>query len=181
VYRDRTDKEIRDIYVSRLEAGKWSAGIPVHNDGWHVESCPINGPVIGAHGRDVAVAWFTAPNNQGQSFVAFSQDAGRTWGQPVRLDDGSSTGKVDLEMLDDGSVVATWIEFAGGRSQLRVRHVERSGAKSSAVVVAGASGGRVGGVPRLARQGDQLVFAWTETPERGGSGQVKTAFATVPR
>ena len=181
VYRDRSDKEIRDIYVSRLEAGKWSAGIPVHNDGWHVESCPVNGPVISAHGRDVAVAWFTAQNNQGQSYVAFSQDAGRTWGQPVRLDDGSSTGKVDIEMLDDGSAVATWIEFAGGRSQFRVRHVERSGAKSAAVVVAGASGGRVGGVPRLVRQGDQLIFAWTETPERGGMGQVKTAFATVPR
>ena len=181
VYRDRSDKEIRDIYVSRLEAGKWSAGIPVHNDGWHVESCPVNGPVIGAHGRDVAVAWFTASTNQGQSYVAFSQDGGRTWGQAVRLDDGSSTGKVDLEMLDDGSAVATWVEFAGGRSQFRAKHVERSGAKSASVVIAGASGGRIGGVPRLARHGDQLVFAWTETPERGGQGQVKTAFATLPR
>ena len=180
VYRDRSDKEIRDIYVSRLEAGKWTPGIPVHNDGWHVESCPVNGPVISAHGRNVAVAWFTAQNNQGQSYAAFSQDAGRTWGSPVRLDDGSSTGKVDLEMLDDGSVIATWIEFAGGRSQFRAKRVERSGAKSAAVIIAGASGGRVGGVPRLARQGDQLVFAWTETPERGGQGQVKTAFANLP-
>lgn len=180
VYRDRSDKEIRDIYVSRFEAGKWSAGIPVHNDGWHVESCPVNGPVISAHGRDVAVAWFTASNNQGQSYVAFSQDGGRAWRQPVRLDDGSSTGKVDLEMLDDGSAVATWVEFAGGRSQFRSRHVERSGAKSASVVIAGASGGRIGGVPRLARHGDQLIFAWTETPERGGKGQVKTASAVLP-
>jgi hypothetical protein len=57
--------------------------------------------------------------------------------------------------------------------------VEKSGAKSPAIVIAGASGGRVGGVPRLARLGDQLVFAWTERPERGGSGTVKTATASL--
>lgn len=180
VYRDRTDKEIRDIYVSRFVAGKWTQGVSVHNDGWHVESCPVNGPVISAHGRDVAVAWFTARNDQGQSYVAFSRDSGRTWGEAVRLDDGSSRGKVDIEMLDDGNAVATWVEFAGGRSQFRVRRVESSGMKSAAVVVAGASGGRVSGVPRMTRLGDQLVFAWTETPERGGQGQVKSAGASLP-
>jgi hypothetical protein len=82
-------------------------------------------------------------------------------------------------MLDDGSAVATWEEFADQRGQFRARRVEKSGAKSPAIVIAGASGSRVGGVPRLARQGNQLVFAWTERPERGGSGGVKTATATL--
>jgi hypothetical protein len=35
-YRDRSDKEIRDIYVSRFENGKWSAGTPVHADNWEI-------------------------------------------------------------------------------------------------------------------------------------------------
>jgi hypothetical protein len=180
VYRNRTDNEIRDIYVSRYENAAWTAGKPVHDDGWRIEACPINGPVISAHGRDVAVAWFSAPNNQGRAFAAFSNDAGRTFGNPIRLDDGSSLGKVDIEMLDDGSAVATWIEFANQRAQLRMRRIERSGAKSAPVTIAGASGGRVGGVPRLARAGNEVVFAWVETPENGGVGTVKTAAAALP-
>jgi hypothetical protein len=110
----------------------------------------------------------------------FSNDAGRSFGNPVRLDDASSLGKVDVEMLDDGSAVATWVEFANQRSSFRLRHIERSGMKSAPITIAGAAGGRIGGVPRLARAGDELVFAWVETPESGGIGTVKTAVATLP-
>jgi len=180
VYRDRTDNEVRDIYVTRNEKGVWTPGKAVHSDGWHIEACPINGPAVSARGRDVVVAWFSAPNDQGRAYVAFSSDAGRTFGNPVRLDDAASLGKVDIEMLDDGSAVATWVEFANQRSSFRLRRVERSGTKSAPITIAGATGGRIGGVPRLARAGDELVFAWVETPESGGVGTVKTAVAALP-
>jgi hypothetical protein len=179
-FRNRTDDEIRDIYVSRLEGDKWTEGKAVHDDGWKIAACPVNGPVISAVGRDVALAWFTTRNDQGESYLALSSDAGRTWGDPVRLDEAGSLGHVDVEMLEDGSAVATWEEFADRRGQFRVRRVERSGAKSPAVVIAGASGPRVNGVPRLARLGNQLVFAWAEIPENGGNKQVRTATALLP-
>lgn len=179
-YRNRTDDEIRDIYVSRFEAGKWTTGTAVHDDGWRINACPVNGPAVSANGRNVAVAWFTTHNDQGQAFVALSNDGGRTWGAPVRLDEASSLGRVGVEVLDDGSAVATWVEFANQRGQFRMRRVERLGTKSPAIVIAGASGGRVSGVPRLARFGNQLVFAWKETPANGGSGLVKTAMTTLP-
>ena len=83
-------------------------------------------------------------------------------------------------MLDDGSAAATWIEFANQRSQFRVRRIEASGAKSAPVTIAGASGSRVGGVPRLARSGNELVFAWVNTPDSGGVGSVATAAAALP-
>jgi hypothetical protein len=180
VYRDRTDNEVRDIYVTRNENGVWTPGKAVHSDGWRIEACPINGPAVSARGRDVVVAWFAAPNDQGRAYAAFSNDAGRTFGNPVRLDDAASLGKVDIEMLDDGSAVATWVEFANQRSTFRLRRVERSGTKSAPITIAGAAGGRIGGVPRLARAGNELVFAWVETPESGGVGTVKTAVATLP-
>jgi len=181
VYRNRTDDEIRDIYVTRYENGAWTAGKTVHDDGWSIHACPVNGPAVSAIGRNVAVAWFVAKNDQGQAFAAFSNDAGRTWGQPIRLDDAASLGKVDIEMLDDGSAVAAWMEFANQRSQFRVRRIEASGAKSAPVTVAGAAGtGRAGGVPRMARSGSELVFAWVDTPENGGIGGVKTATAALP-
>ena len=182
-FRNRTDDEIRDIYVSRLEGGKWTDGKAVHDDGWKIDACPVNGPAVSAHGRDVAIAWFTTRDDKGEAYAALSNDAGRTWSDPVRLDEAGSLGHVDVEMLEDGSAVATWVEFGDGRSQFRTRRVERSGARSPAVVIAGASGGRVSGTPRLARQGNQLVFAWVESPENGGGPSarvLKSATATLP-
>jgi len=160
-FRDRSQKEIRDIAVTRLENGTWSEAKTVHDDNWEVDSCPVNGPAISARGRQVAVAWFNAKDNKGRSFAAFSSDAGRTWGQPIALEDQMSRGYVDIELLDDGSAVASWVEFEGGRSQFKVRRIEPSGTRSSAITIANGEGGVIG-YPRVARSGDELVFAWTE-------------------
>ena len=126
-FRDRSPKEIRDIHVSRLENGKWTDAQVVHADNWEIDACPVNGPALSARGRQLAAAWFTGKDDKGQAFAAFSSDAGRTWGAPIRLDDETSLGHVDIEMLDDGSAVATWVEFADDRSQFRMRRVEPSG------------------------------------------------------
>ena len=77
-FRNRTDDEVRDIYVSRFENGRWTEPKAVHEDGWRIAACPVNGPMLSASGRDVAIAWFTLKEDQGRTFVAFSKDAGRT-------------------------------------------------------------------------------------------------------
>jgi hypothetical protein len=178
-FRNRSEDEVRDIYVSRFENGAWTRPAPVHDDGWKIPACPVNGPMLSARGRGVALAWFTVVDGQGRAFLAFSTDAGRTFGAPVRLDEAGSLGRVDVELLPDGSAVATWIEFADRRAQFRARHVEPSGAVSPAVTIAGLEGSRASGYPRLARRGDELLFAWTES--RDGALQVKTAAATLLR
>jgi hypothetical protein len=126
-FRNRTDDEIRDIYVARLENGKWTEPKAVHDDGWKINACPVNGPMLSARGREVAIAWFTGKDEQGRAFVAFSHDTGRTFGPPIRLDDAGAQGRVDVELAADGSAVASWIEFADQPSQFRVRRVEPSG------------------------------------------------------
>lgn len=172
-FRNRSEDEVRDIYISRFENGQWTEPKAVHPDGWKIPACPVNGPMLSARDRDVAIAWFTVKENQGRAFVAFSGDAGRTFGAPIRLDEGGSLGRVDVELMPDGGAVATWIEFADQRAQFRVRRVDPSGAKSPAVTVSGIAGSRTSGYPRLARHGDELVFAWTESTD--GRTQVKTA------
>lgn len=184
-YRDRTVDEIRDIVVSRLEGGKWTAPVPVANDRWNITGCPVNGPMIAARNRTVAVAWFTGAGQQNRSFVAFSQDAGRTFGAPIRLDDGGSLGRVDVELLDDGSAIASWIEFASGSAEFRVRRVSPSGNRSAALAITPMTSDRSAGYPRLARNGNELVFAWVAStpatpPAKGNTLQVRTAVTPIP-
>jgi hypothetical protein len=180
-FRDRSPREIRDIHVSLLTGGQWSQPRPVHVDNWRIEACPVNGPALSARGQRVAAAWFTVKDDQGQAYAAFSEDSGRTWGAPIRLDDETSLGHVDVELLDDGSAVATWVEFADQRSQFRMRRVTPSLARSAPVTVSDGTAGRVSGYPRVARDGSDLILAWTESSGEEGSGAqaIKTAVARM--
>jgi hypothetical protein len=177
-YRNRSDDEIRDNYVSRFVKGKWSAPQPVFNDNWKIAACPVNGPSLSASGNIVAMSWFTAKNDQGQAFAAFSQDAGKTFASPIRVDDAGTLGRVDMELLPDGSALATWIEFADQRAQFRARRIERNGTRSAPVTIAGLTGSRASGYPRAAVANGEVVFAWTESADGGGL-QVRTAAAKL--
>jgi len=172
-FRNRSEDEVRDIAVSRFEDGKWTEPKTVSDDGWRIPACPVNGPVLSAHGRNVAIAWFTVNDDVGHAYAAFSADAGRTFGTPIRVDETSALGRVDIDLLSDGSAVATWIEFADQRSRFSARKVHPSGRKSDLVPVAAIEGARASGYPRVARWGDELVFAWTESHD--GQLRVRTA------
>ena len=177
-FRNRTEGEVRDIYVSRFENGRWTEPNSVHNDGWKINACPVNGPMLSARGRDVAIAWFSAKDDQGHAFVAFSTDAGRTFGSPIRLDDTGALGRVDVEVLADGGAVASWIESAGQHAQFRMRRINRSGTRSPATTISDIPGGRASGYPRIALNGDELIFVWTESAQTGT--RVRTAVMRTP-
>lgn len=174
-FRNRSATEVRDMYVSRLAEGRWSAPVNVHADGWKIDACPINGPSIAARSRDVAVAWFMAKDDQGQAFVAFSHDAGRTFGAPVRVDDAGSFGRLGVQLLDDGSAVVMWIEKSSPRTQLRARIVSPAGMRSAPVTVADTEGSRY---TRMMRDRDELIFSWTDTDK---GSQIRTARARLTR
>lgn len=178
-FRDRSDDEIRDNYVARLVNGKWTTSQAVFNDNWKIAACPVNGPALSANGRAVAMTWFTVKQEQGQAYLAFSTDAGATFGKPIRVDDGGSLGRVDVALLPDGAALVTWIEFADQRAQFRARRVDKNGTRSPAVTVAGIAGNRASGYPRAAIANGEVVFAWTESVS-GGALHVRTAVAKLP-
>jgi hypothetical protein len=168
VYRDRTEGEIRDIYTSSLIDGVWTAGRPVHEDGWVIPACPVNGPAVDARGDDVVVAWFTAAGDSERVQVAFSNDGGATFGVPVRVDGGTPGGRVDVTLLPDGSAAVLWIERAGisetpGPAEIRVRRVASDGELGPPAVLAASSSARTSGFPRMVPDAQgRLVFAWTD-------------------
>lgn len=175
-YRDRAENEIRDIYVSRFTDGKWTEGRAVHADNWTINACPVNGPALSARGRDVVIAWFTGTGDQGQAYVAFSTDAGRSFGAAIRVDDGGTLGRVDVELMMDGSAAVSWIELADQRAEFRLRRIDRSGVRSPARTISPVSRGRNSGYPRMAFRGEELLLAWTDIE---GGLRVRTARARL--
>ena len=180
VFRDRAEGEVRDIHVSRLEtdggAPAWSPSRAVHRDGWVFGGCPVNGPAMDALGDQVAVAWFTAPDAAPRVSVAFSPDAAATFAEPFRLDGGAPLGRVDAAFLDDGSVVATWMEEvpgADGGAAIMARRVWPDGRIGEPRNLAATGSARAAGFPRIARAGArEMMLAWTDP---AGAGTVRAA------
>ncbi|HTQ78844.1 MAG TPA: hypothetical protein VMM92_02525, partial [Thermoanaerobaculia bacterium] len=109
VYRDRSDKEIRDISALRHTAAGWGKPVAVHADGWEIPGCPINGPAAAAEERRVAVAWFTSAPPGPRVEVAFSEDAGASFGPAVVVDAGRPVGRVDLKLEPSGAALVSWV------------------------------------------------------------------------
>jgi hypothetical protein len=180
-YRDRGATEVRDIGVARFDGRAWSRPALVHADKWAIEACPVNGPSLSARGERVALAWFTAEGNRPRVSVAFSSDAGGTFGAPVAISDAAAVGRVDAELLEDGSALVAWMEHDPAVSSLRVKRAWPDGRVTTSFVVTPLSSGRGSGYPRMAVQGGTLVFAWTEPATTSRPSVIRTATAPVPR
>ena len=168
VYRDRSEGEVRDIYITRLVDGQWTEGTPVYRDGWVIPACPVNGPAVAARGDDLVVAWFTGAGNERKAQVAFSSDGGVHFGEPIRVDDGTSLGRVDVLWLDNGSVLVMWVERRPRVAEILVRQVWPDGRIAEEMLVTTTSAGRDSGFPHMVQDGEgRVVFAWTDA----GSGR----------
>lgn len=175
VYRDRTEDEVRDIHATRYVAGQWSAPVPVHADGWRIAACPVNGPAVAARGDDVAVAWFTAPD-QSRVRLAFSADGGRSFSAPLEVAAGRVVGRVDVVLLADGRAVVSWLAESGGGAAIRAQPFTMTGPAGPAIDVATSDVARSSGFPQMLAVRDGLLFAWTES---AATPTVRTAFAPL--
>ena len=177
VYRDRSEGEIRDISLVRRLDGRWTAPAVLHEDGWHIPACPVNGPAVSARGDRLAVGWYTAADDEPKVFVAFSEDAGASFGEALRVDDGKALGRMDVALLADGSALVLWLEIAEEGARVTARRIRADGAASRAETVALTDVSRSSGFPRMVLRGTEVVLAWTDT---AGEGSLRTAVATLP-
>ena len=168
VYRDRSDKEIRDISVARYSKDGWSKPESLSKDNWMIHGCPINGPSVSTNGAHAAVAWFTAPNDSSQVNVVLSKDGGKTFGAPIRVDNGKPVGRVDIIALESGDAVVSWMEQVPEGTQVRVRQVGSNGMLGEPIIASANTKVKFAGVPRMTLSGKQVVIAWTDgdTPSK---------------
>lgn len=159
MYRDRSDEELRDISIVRLQQDSvWTPPTVVYNDNWKIEGCPVNGPRADAIGNSLAMAWFTAANNQPTVKIIFSTDGGETFGQPIQVNITETIGRVDVVMLDATAAIVSWIEAA----TIKAMRINSDGSKGNPITIASTSEARSSGFPQMTKAGDKVVFAWTD-------------------
>ncbi len=158
-FRAHTKDNIRDIAVTRLENGKWTAPKLVNADNWEIDACPTNAAAVVAKGDHVAVAWFTGAQSKPREQVAFSNDDGGSFGKPVLLSEGHAFGYTSMALADDGGVIVSWLEQTADGAKVLVRRVSAAGVAGPVVEVA--KGGRMAlGYPKLVHAGSETMIAW---------------------
>lgn len=136
----------------------------------------MNGPSVAAHGQNVAVAWFTGVGATPRVKVAFSTDAGVTFGNPIQVDDGETQGRIDVLLLPDNSARVCWLSGTAEGGAIKVRRVQANGTLGPPSEIAKTDISRSSGFPRMARLGDEVHFAWTEF---GKPSRVRTASTNI--
>jgi len=183
-YRGHTADELRDNRYALFAEGRWSATQTLHDDGWRIAACPVNGPAADARGEALAVAWFTAANSSAKVQARHSTDGGRTLSPTVRLDLGRPMGRIETVMLTDQSAVFLWMEIgtAENAAGIYARRLWSDGTLSAPRLVAASTQARTSGFPRAALRPDgRVVMSWTQT---GPANSVRTLTfdpAALPR
>jgi len=166
VYRDRSQHEIRDISIVRYVNGIWTKPQIAVTDNWYIPGCPVNGPAIDAIDNNVALAWFTAADDNPKVQIAFSDDSGETFGLPIRIDNGNAIGRVDVVMLDESSAAVLWMEPNGVDTLIQLVKVNVDGTQNKHITITKTRSERSSGFPQMEVLGDKIYMAWTSLEEK---------------
>ncbi|WP_215223858.1 exo-alpha-sialidase [Echinicola shivajiensis] len=158
VFRDRGITEVRDIAISRLINGQWTQPKVIFQDNWQIKGCPVNGPRAASKGNTLAVAWFTAARGMAEVKVIFSKDGGESFGNPIKINEAPSIGRVDIVIADESSAYVSWME----EGEIKAKKVYQNGNSKEAISIAKTSEERASGFPQMTLSKEGLLFAWTE-------------------
>ena len=161
VYRDRGEKEVRDIYSVKNINGTWEEPNVVHDDGWIINGCPVNGPKVAVNSKDLAIAWFTVSNDNPLVNVSFSKNNGNSFGAPLKVNDHDAIGRVDVSFLNDEEVIVSYMEVDDIGTYLRIKKVSFDGKISEPITISKIDGGRNTGVPQLEIIDSEIFIVWT--------------------
>lgn len=172
VYRDRSEEEIRDTYITRLVDGHWTEPAAVHHDGWKIAGCPVNGPAVVAQKERVAVVWFSARDDSPEVKMALSRDSGATFSAPVMVAEETTNGRVGATFLASGNIALSWMDTRDDAAQLMLALYDADGNLLDQVQVAEGQASRRSGFPVISSVGDDVYMTWTDI---AGDAQVKLA------
>lgn len=161
-YRNRTESEMRDIFITRLENESWTRPTPVYVDNWEIAGCPVNGPSVAAQKHQVAVGWFSAKDNQPKVNLSLSTDNGDSFTNTVTVAQQNTNGRVSVAMLESGKVVISWLETAGKSALIKAAAYNYNGELLDSATIAETVSSRQSGFPVMTSSGNDVFVTWTE-------------------
>lgn len=165
-YRNRTSKEIRDIYFTKFRNGEWSQPKPVSQDNWEIAACPVNGPAIASEENIVAVSWFTGANDQEKVKLGISNNFGENIQNILLIDDKNPAGRVDL-MIKKGKIWLSWLSEVDEAGQLNIAAYTFKGELINQYFIPNVSAKRSSGFPQITKADKGILIAYTEVFEEG--------------
>jgi len=179
VYRDRTDREIRDIAISAYSTTGWTSPVRVHDDQWEIEGCPVNGPAIAVNGRFGMVFWPTVVDEKITLRYVLTDSPSALMSKPRmrQLDlPNLPSGRVDVVAWRQGFLL-TWISRARDRPAVETAFVSTTGeVRYSGPLAEPALRGRATGFPRVASDGNRGLVVW---PEANSAGEPAIGLALI--
>lgn len=161
-YRDRSETEVRDISIVRMQDKQWSKPIQVSKDNWKVAGCPVNGPVIRSQGEKVALAWYSMYDTIPYVKLAFSDDEGISFGHGIQINEAPALGRIDLEFINDDKVFVSWIEEIEDKAYIMGKIVSTDGEVGQSHKLESISSARSSGFPRICKYKDGLLLNYTK-------------------
>jgi len=172
VYRDRSEKEVRDIYSIRNINGVWEDPNLLHNDGWTINGCPVNGPKVAVNSTNLAIAWFTVSTDNPLVNVSFSKTNGDSFSTPLKINDHDAIGRVDVAFLNTEEIIVSYMEADDIGTYLRIKKVSVNEKVSKPITISKIDGGRNTGVPQLEIINNEIFIVWTISVD--GMNQLKS-------
>ena len=176
-YRDRTATEIRDISIKRMTNGVWSDAKTVHNDGWKIYGCPVNGPSIDAFDETVLAAWFTNANEKPEIKVAISRDGGLTFGRVRKIPSRRPIGHVNIKMLNGQTGIVSWLEWQDNKETLKICKITLNGCRKPQVITVNSPNGSLN-FPKISATSSDFFITWTQ-PLSDGRKTIKMLSAPL--
>ncbi len=162
VYRDMEEDKVKDIVITRRTEESWTAPQLIFRDNWSVGYHTLEGPAVDAMEEQLAVAWYSSPGDMPQVKLCFSFDSGKTFTQPVRIDEGQPLGKVDVAFYDKKRVMVSWVEKKEEGAYLMAALLNDKGELLKKRSIAPVSEAAPAGFPVLARAEKGLLLAWKD-------------------
>lgn len=166
VYRDRYPGEMRDMSLVTfdLQSLSWNAPKRIHQDGWSIAACPVNGPAIDADSTNLSIAWYTELEGTPTIYFTTSTDEGATFSEPQTVNEGYPLGRVDLELLNCSTYISYMETDGSENAGIYLRH-HNGTTFNSPTQIGSTSSSRASGFPKIKNapgNPDALILSYTK-------------------
>ena len=106
--------------------------------------------------------------------LKFSNDNGESFGNLIKINNEETRpiGRIDLEMLKNGSVIVSWIDTNKGVGKISLRKIDPNGNKSEIINPSNISTKRISGFPQIENINDDIILSFTK--EEKGKKNIET-------